>query len=199
MVSLLSCAVDDSIYSKLLQSLGRFAGDGVGFNARGGTRLEANRSSAVTVVVDYGENGFQYHFELAMFCPFYLCPRLQTFKQAEIRYGKVPPGRRDVVISVPLPHHARWLELFLFGTVRPPKGFSEIVISSVTVDIELSGNKRLFHSSNSLGSAVQCCGGVFLLHSCWTKVPKLCTKEGLTLVCILHSQNIEMIGRSLDD
>ena len=73
----------------------------LGFNARGGTRLEANRSAAVTFVVDYIENGFQYHFELAMFCPFYLCPRLQTFKQAEIRYGKVPPGRRDVVISVP--------------------------------------------------------------------------------------------------
>ena len=62
-------------------------------------------SGANTVGVDYLENGFQYHFELAMFCSFYLCLGLQTFKQAEIRYGKVPSGRRNVVISVP--HLAR--------------------------------------------------------------------------------------------
>ena len=63
----------------------------------------ANRFANPTrsVVVDYFENGFQYHFELAMFCPFHLRLGLQTFKQAEIRYGKVPPGRRNVVISVP--------------------------------------------------------------------------------------------------
>ena len=122
--------------------------------------------------VDNFENRFQYHFELAMFCPFYLCLGLQTFKQAEIRYGKVPPGRRNVVISVP--HLAPWLKL-LFYSVRPPKGFSEIVISSVTVDIELSGNKRLFHSSNSLRqcsvaevSAYYIPGSVF---------PELSTKE----------------------
>ena len=70
---------------------------------------EANRfdgrTDGVAVVVGHVENGFQYHFESAMFCPFYLCPGLQTFKQAEIRYGKVPPGKGNVVISVP--HLAR--------------------------------------------------------------------------------------------
>ena len=65
-------------------------------------------------------------------------------------------GKKERCYFCAAPRSTRWLKLFLFGTVRPPKGFSEIVISSVTVDIELSGNKRLFHSSNSLRQ----CGAV---------------------------------------
>ena len=63
----------------------------------GGRELGTRGGQSLAVVIDYVENGFQYQFESAMVCPFYLCPGLQTFKQAEIRYGKVPPGRGNDV------------------------------------------------------------------------------------------------------